>query len=86
MRKTLLICAMAAVLAVVNGCSGPLPRRGTCRSNPETCRECDPDGGRNLRGRGAVSDPGIGGVAAYPYYTTRGPRDFLDRNPQTIGP
>lgn len=23
---------------------------------------------------------------AYPYYTTRGPRDFLARNPQSIGP
>jgi len=25
-------------------------------------------------------------TVAYPYYTTRGPRDFLDRNPQSIGP
>ena len=80
MRKTLFICAMAALLAAVNGCCGP--RYGTCQSNPETCRNCDPDG---IHGRQAA-DPGIGGVAAYPYYTTRGPRDFLDRNPQSIGP
>jgi hypothetical protein len=32
--------------------------------------------------------PGMGGQAptyAYPYYTTRGPRDFLQNNPPTIG-
>jgi hypothetical protein len=26
------------------------------------------------------------GAVAYPYYTTRGPRDFLARNPSSIGP
>ena len=26
------------------------------------------------------------GSTTYPYYTTRGPRDFLARNPQSIGP
>jgi hypothetical protein len=26
------------------------------------------------------------GQTAYPYYTTRGPRDFLMANPPTIGP
>jgi hypothetical protein len=26
------------------------------------------------------------GQTAYPYYTTRGPRDFLQNNPPTIGP
>ena len=29
---------------------------------------------------------GTGGVVAYPYYTTRGPRDFLAKNPRSIGP
>lgn len=29
--------------------------------------------------------PATGGVA-YPYYTTRGPRDFLASNPGSIGP
>ena len=44
------------------------------------------------RARGAADDPGgyvsgppIGQVT-YPYYTLRGPRDFLDRNPPSIGP
>lgn len=29
---------------------------------------------------------GTGGVVTYPYYTTRGPRDFLAKNPRGIGP
>ena len=37
--------------------------------------------------RGAMDASGPPTAAiAYPYYTTRGPRDFLDRNPQSIGP
>ena len=27
-----------------------------------------------------------GGAITYPYYTNRGPRDFLAKNPQSIGP
>jgi hypothetical protein len=37
-----------------------------------------------------ADDMGYGGPAAaqvtYPYYTVRGPRDFLDPNPRGIGP
>jgi hypothetical protein len=41
---------------------------------------------RGARGaEGNNSGPATGAVA-YPYYTVRGPRDFLDRNPQSIGP
>ena len=29
---------------------------------------------------------GNGGVVSWPYYTLRGPRDFLEANPQSIGP
>ena len=29
---------------------------------------------------------GPGGTVSYPYYTTRGPRDFLETHPQSIGP
>jgi hypothetical protein len=58
----------------------------------DPCREC---GGRGCRlcrgGRGLGGDGGFdagppSGAVAYPYYTTRGPRDFLARNPQSIGP
>ena len=34
-----------------------------------------------------AAEPGPAtGAIAYPYYTTRGPRDFLAKNPQSIGP
>lgn len=58
-------------------------------SQQAPCRAC---GGRGCRlcrggdgGDGFVAGPPAGTVA-YPYYTTRGPRDFLARNPQSIGP
>lgn len=35
--------------------------------------------------RGAVAGPPTGAVA-YPYYTIRGPRDFLAKDPGSIGP
>ena len=36
---------------------------------------------------GAQPAPGpSAGNVSYPYYTTRGPRDFLARNPRSIGP
>jgi hypothetical protein len=43
------------------------------------------DGGEGDDGEGFAPGPPSGAVA-YPYYTTRGPRDFLARNPQSIGP
>ncbi len=36
-------------------------------------------------GDAGAAGPGMGTVA-YPYYTTRGPRDFLAKNPPSIGP
>jgi len=72
-----------------NGCD---PNGGACGPNGG----CDPNGRywpygpRPLpRGVGGCWDgpqgPPTGGVA-YPYYTNRGPRDFLDPNPPSIGP
>lgn len=59
------------------------------------CQACGGHGCRLCRG-GRGGDGGDGGdgfapgppagTVAYPYYTTRGPRDFLARNPQSIGP
>jgi len=45
--------------------------------------------GRYARGynQEGASDPGPAAAAvAYPYYTLRGPRDFLTNNPPSIGP
>jgi len=47
------------------------------------CRDC---GGRGCgRCRATESGPPTGTVT-YPYYTTRGPRDFLAKSPRSIGP
>ncbi len=44
-------------------------------------------GGCGGMGCGLCRAPGPQmGAVTYPYYTTRGPRDFLDRNPMSIGP
>ena len=54
---------------------------------PKTCQNQSPRG----RGRGNVCEEAFApgppsGSVSYPYYTTRGPRDFLDRDPMSIGP
>jgi hypothetical protein len=35
---------------------------------------------------GSAQQAGGGGTVSYPYYTLRGPRDFLETHPQSIGP
>lgn len=39
----------------------------------------------DIGAQGAPNGPPTGTVA-YPYYTTRGPRDFFAANPPSIGP
>lgn len=63
--------------------SGACPERGCLRKHH--CPICS-----GARQQAVAADAGQGGSAmgavAYPYYTTRGPRDFLARNPASIGP
>jgi hypothetical protein len=76
-----------------NGCDG-----GGC-GDGGGCANCD--GGHGCLANGCVPHGplprGAGGTyvgpegpptgaVAYPYYTTRGPRDFLINNPPSIGP
>lgn len=97
---TLMAGIAVAVLAGCSSQCGHLlgAHRGTCRSAPETCAACDDCCDPNCRDgclarhraeraayRGAVAGP-LTGAVAYPYYTVRGPRDFLARNPSSIGP
>lgn len=94
---TLLTLSAAAVLA---GCSTPHGHslsdlfRGSCADAPENCQSCSEDVGCGEGGcqsceipyqAGPTPGPPTGAVA-YPYYTTRGPRDFLATNPSSIGP
>jgi len=57
------------------------PGSGRC------CRECGGRGCHLCRRacEGQTAGPSSATVA-YPYYTTRGPRDFLANNPPSIGP
>lgn len=53
------------------GCGG-----GDCQAGCADCCGTDP---------GQYGGPATGAVT-YPYYTTRGPRDFLAKDPRSIGP
>lgn len=71
---------------------------GTCASAPGTCAPCGPGlHGAGCAGGGCAggclggNGPGMGranllSATPYPYYTTRGPRDFLVSDPPPLGP
>jgi hypothetical protein len=70
---------------------------GQCSDCPDTCQSCDDGNGAPCQGGACAGGCGLRGAPAvdagpptaavtYPYYTTRGPRDFLARNPRSIGP
>jgi hypothetical protein len=75
MKRAIFFVSVMVVLAGFSGCANEYG----CRDG----RHCS--GGRAYGGQ-AYGDPAAAGSVAYPYYQTRGPRDFLDRNPQSIGP
>jgi len=54
----------------------------------DPCRLCHGRGCHHCKHRmGRATDPGPAvGAITYPYYTVRGPRDFLAKNPPSIGP
>ena len=81
------------------GCATGGCMSGSCMAAPETCAPCGGGllgGGRACPGGypgrclGANCPCVMGGAPLsamqYPYYTTRGPRDFLASQPQSIGP
>ena len=49
------------------------------------CKCCNPCGGGGGAMAAGPSGPPTGAVT-YPYYTNRGPRDFLADDPPSIGP
>ena len=97
MKHAFFVLLAVGLLAGVVGCnSGPVGRFphglfGNCKDCPTTCQSvdsCENCGDANCdRGQGCLVDPvPPSGAVAYPYYTIRGPRDFLARNPRSIGP
>ena len=95
MKRVLTLLAAAALLTAANGCH----HQQLARHN--NCGPAGACGNSALAHRGALGVPhlppgyqqdalyGGGGPAtaqvAYPYYTTRGPRDFLLNEPNSIG-
>src|SRR5438105_3545986 len=93
------ICALALVVTSI-GCATCNCNR--CRAQRQACGpglfgRLHGDGGglANRGGRGTYGGGGGGyygdagpatATVAYPYYTVRGPRDFLAKNPRGIGP
>jgi hypothetical protein len=72
------------------GCSVAEPSccdRGCTMKDPghERCRLLRDRGCEQAAPAAPAAGPATGAVA-YPYYNLRGPRDFLERNPQSIGP
>lgn len=59
--------------------SGGLQGGGQCAG----CADC---AGGGMQGMPPQAPPPSPGGVAYPYYTNRGPRDFLLNNPPSIGP
>jgi len=100
MKRAFFALLAVLVLSVVTGCHNRMYCRGagaggciqgSCAHAPETCQPCrtnDPCRTGHCRGpKMQVVDPGPAtGAVTYPYYTLRGPRDFLARNPRSIGP
>jgi len=101
-RALFMLLAVGLLVGVVGCQSGSVGRFraalfGSCEDCPATCQsvdDCDGcdgsvagDPGCRLGSRGRPADPvPPSGVITYPYYTTRGPRDFLARDPRSIGP
>ncbi len=89
-------CCLMDRIFHCGGCCGPAAAYGGCDSCGGGYGGCDSCGG-GYGGGCDGCDGGYGGpevidsgpqvgASAYPYYTTRGPRDYLTRNPRSIGP
>ncbi|MGO9112930.1 MAG: hypothetical protein ACLP9L_27160 [Thermoguttaceae bacterium] len=76
MRHTFLVLAASALLALFTGCA--------CNN---CCNRCNSNAGKAAAApQQPAQQAGPGGAVSYPYYTMRGPRDFLETHPQSIGP
>ena len=97
MKRTIFVMLAVAALGMMTGCLHRHCRDNAC-PQAEACPADDGchhfgllkgccarhqcrDGGQEAAAPGPSS-----AAVAYPYYNLRGPRDFLERNPQSIGP
>ncbi len=85
MKSYLLALAVAVALSGTTGCQSNRPFQGGS-GNDCGCSQCGAGG--QTGGPPAIGPRGGGpptGAVTYPYYTTRGPRDFLQNDPPSIG-
>jgi hypothetical protein len=79
-RALVTLLAVGLIAGIVGCCNAPV--NGAAQT-------CDPRTGCLGLGAGGadsfVPGPPTGAIT-YPYYTLRGPRDFLASDPRTIGP
>lgn len=97
MKRALLAALVAVTLGSSTGCCifdrlfcchGGCPT-GHCGHADGGCTSCGDGyaGYGGFRGRNAAKYAGPAtGTVTYPYYTNRGPRDFLAQDPRGIGP
>ncbi len=83
MKQAFFVCAALAALISISGCAAT---RGSCARAPGTCAAVCRGAGRACHGPEMAQAGPPTGAVAYPYYTTRGPRDFLASDPPSIGP
>jgi len=77
MKSAMFALVAAAMIVGSSGC---------CSLNPFCKGGGDEAAGCAACGAGGQFQPGPPTAqVAYPYYTTRGPRDFLARNPRSVG-
>jgi hypothetical protein len=95
MKRALFTLVAIFLIAVTMGCCHDRMycgscMHGSCAKCPDTCQSCDSGCHRGCGRRRPDPDafmPGPPtGAITYPYYTVRGPRDFLASDPRSIGP
>ena len=90
MKRTVFSLLAVGFLILAVGCANEQGRHPLfgCLGNHCDKARAENDEGAEYPGQGgqqAAAGQATGAVA-YPYYTTRGPRDFLAKNPPSIGP
>jgi hypothetical protein len=98
MKRLIFVLAAGVLTVAATGCFHHNIRQDDPALGHHGCRECGAFGGlagksqglhetRGWRHQPIETEPAGPPTAtvAYPYYTTRGPRDFLAPNPPSIG-
>jgi hypothetical protein len=82
-RAIFLVVAMVVLTGIMTGCAS---HRCSGLSKQASCKACGGHGCQQCCPQQACQNASPAAAVAYPYYTVRGPRDFLDKNPESIGP